>query len=224
MHPWLLGFSCSWQKPQQKNRKKNAAVSLKRGCNKASNKPSALSLRRVLSSVPTPIALGRLDWVWFRFGHTQVWVWAPFVALCFIRGTAPATTYLKKAHAYERKKGQYGQQRGTKSKVDASPLPSRGPKRGRKCKTTPAFSGIPNKGEQNQKWLPHPCLLRGPKEGGNATSPLHFRGSPNKGTKSKVAQKWAEVLRNPYVLGGPQKGVQKWPTLGSWKKSHSGGP
>ena len=36
----------------------------------------------------------------------------------------------------------------------ASPLPSRGPKKGRKCYVTPAFSGIPNakRGEQNQKW------------------------------------------------------------------------
>ena len=41
--------------------------------------------------------------------------------------------------------------------------------------------GSPNKGEQNQKWLPHPCILRGQKEGGNGTSPLHSRGSPNKG-------------------------------------------
>ena len=44
-----------------------------------------------------------------------------------------------------------------------------------------------NKGGQNRKWLPHPCLLRGPKEGRNATSPLHSRGSLAKGTKSKVA-------------------------------------
>ena len=36
---------------------------------------------------------------------------------------------------------------------------------------------VPNKGEQNQKWLPHPCLLRGPKEGGNATSPMGSWGS-----------------------------------------------
>ena len=38
----------------------------------------------------------------------------------------------------------------------ASPLPSRGPKRGRKCYVTPTFSGIPNakRGEQNQKWSP----------------------------------------------------------------------
>ena len=82
------------------------------------------------------------------------------------------------------------------------PLPSRGPKRGRTCYTTPAFYGIANaySGEQNKKWLPHPCILRGPKEGGNATSPLHSRGSPTpragskmrtrpqqRGTKSKVA-------------------------------------
>ena len=75
---------------------------------------------------------------------------------------------------------------GTKSEVAASPLPSWGPKRRRKCHVTPAFSGIPNakrgqqnqkwspiEAEQNQKWLPHPCLLGGPKDGGNATSPLH---------------------------------------------------
>ena len=115
------------------------------------------------------------------------------------------------------------QHRGTKSEVAASPLPSRGPKRGRKCYITPAFSGVPNIGVQNHKWLPHPYLLGGPKEGGSATSPLRFRGSPNKGTKSKVAHKWAEMLYDPYVLGGPRKAVQKWPAPGSSKKSHSGG-
>ena len=51
----------------------------------------------------------------------------------------------------------------------------------------PCILGDPQtKGGQNQKWLPHPCLLRGPKEGGSATSPLHSRGSPTKGTKSEV--------------------------------------
>ena len=37
---------------------------------------------------------------------------------------------------------------------------------------------VPNKGEQNLKWLPHLCLLEAPEEGGNATSPLHSWGSP----------------------------------------------
>ena len=80
--------------------------------------------------------------------------------------------------------------KGTKSKVVASPLPSRGPERGRYCYITPAFSGVPNakRGEQNQKWLPCPCLLGAPQMGGNATSPLHSRGSPTptRGTKSDV--------------------------------------
>ena len=38
------------------------------------------------------------------------------------------------------------QQRGTNSEVAASTLPSRGPKRGRKCYVTPAFSGVPKQG------------------------------------------------------------------------------
>ena len=43
-----------------------------------------------------------------------------------------------------------------------------GPKRGRHCYVTP-FGGSPIKGEENQKWLPNPCLLMGPKEGVHAT-------------------------------------------------------
>ena len=87
-----------------------------------------------------------------------------------------------------------------------SPLHSRGspekeinqsrPKRGRKCYITPAFSGVPNKGDK---------IKAGPKEGGNATSPLHSRGSPTKGTKSKRAQKRAEMLHHPYILGDAQQ-------------------
>ena len=40
--------------------------------------------------------------------------------------------------------------KGTKSEVAASPLPSRGPKRGRKCYVTPAFSGSTTEGEGNK--------------------------------------------------------------------------
>ena len=107
------------------------------------------------------------------------------------------------------------QQRGTKSEVAASPMPSPGPKRGRKCYVSPTFSGVTNKGGQNHKWLPHPYLLRGPKEGGNATSPLHSRGSPTKGNKTRRgclthafpgAQKRAEMLHHPYILGSPTEG------------------
>ena len=106
------------------------------------------------------------------------------------------------------------QQRGPKSEVAASPLPSRGPKRGQKCYITPAFPWVPNKGDQNQKWLPHPCLLGGPKEGANATSPLHSHGSPTKGTKIRSgcltpafsgAQKRSKMLHHPCILMGPQQ-------------------
>ena len=38
--------------------------------------------------------------------------------------------------------------KGTKSKVATSPLPSRGPASGRKCYVTPAFSGVPSKGDK----------------------------------------------------------------------------
>ena len=59
--------------------------------------PTPVALRRVLSWVPTPIALRRVHLFWFRFGHTQVWVWAPFVASNFIRGAAPTTSCPKSA-------------------------------------------------------------------------------------------------------------------------------
>ena len=112
--------------------------------------------------------------------------------------------------------GSQHQAWGAKSEVATSPLPSRGPKRGRKCYVTPAFSGIPNIGEQNQKWLPHPCLLWGPKEGRNATPLLHSRGSPMKSAGSKMrsgclnptfseAQKRAEMRHHPRILGGAQR-------------------
>ena len=39
---------------------------------------------------------------------------------------------------------------GTKSEVAASPLPSRGPKRGWKCYKTSTFSGVPNKGTKSK--------------------------------------------------------------------------
>ena len=77
------------------------------------------------------------------------------------------------------------QHRGTKSEVAAPPLPSWGPKRGRKCYITPAFRGSPTEGDGNKS---------GSQKGGRATSPLRSWGSPKKGTKSKVAHKWAEVV------------------------------
>jgi hypothetical protein len=70
------------------------------------------------------------------------------------------------------------------------------------------------RGEQNQKWLPHPCLLGGSKEGTNATSPLHSRRSPTLSAGNKIrsgylthafsgAQKRAEMLRHLCIMRGP---------------------
>ena len=43
----------------------------------------------------------------------------------------------------------------------------------------PYILGYPEQGKQNQKWLPHPCLLG--------------------------AEKKAEMLRRPYILGDPKQ-------------------
>ena len=83
----------------------------------------------------------------------------------------------------------------------------RWPTTGRKCYITPAFSGVPKKGDK---------VNGGPQVGGSATSPLRSRRSLNKGTKSKVAHKGVEVLHHPCVLGGsPTRGPsQRGPTSG----------
>ena len=106
------------------------------------------------------------------------------------------------------------QQRGTKCEVAAPPLSYRGPKSGRKCKVTPAFSGIPNIVERNLKWLPHPCLLGGPKESRSATSPLHYQGSPTASAGSKIRNgpqqrgTKCEVAASPLPSRGPKRGRQ----------------
>ena len=73
----------------------------------------------------------------------------------------------------------------------ASALPSRGPKRGRNCYVTLAFSGVP-KAKRGEN-IKIGCLTPA------------FSG----------AQKRAELLRNPCILRGPQRQArgenQKWP-------------
>ena len=74
-------------------------------------------------------------------------------------------------------------------------LPSRGPKKGRKCYVTPAFSGIRKAkcGEQNQKWSP----AKGKKIKSGYLTPSFS------GPKKRV-----EMLRHPCILGDPQR--QAW--------------
>ena len=72
-------------------------------------------------------------------------------------------------------------------------MPSEGPKKGRKCYLTSAFSGIPNakRGEQKPGSGPQqrgtksdvatsPLPPKGPKEGGNAMPAPAFSGVPQR--------------------------------------------
>ena len=102
------------------------------------------------------------------------------------------------------------QQRGAKSEVAASPLPSRVPKRGRKCYITPAFSGIPTKGNKiksgpqlkgtKSEVAASPLPSRGPKRGQKCYATPAFSGILYKGEQN---QKW---LPHPCLLGCPKEG------------------
>ena len=55
---------------------------------------------------------------------------------------------------------------------------------------------VPNKGEENQKWLPHLCLLGGPKRGWKC----YF--APAFSEISNVAEQNLKWLPHPCLLGG----------------------
>ena len=112
----------------------------------------------------------------------------------------------------------------------ALPLPSRGPKRGRKCYITPTFSGVPNKGskirngcltpaflgaQKRAEMLHHPRILRGPQQRGAksemAASPNSLQGVGKKEMThvGQVQNLW--VRRSNHILnsmgrGGPEGG------------------
>ena len=69
---------------------------------------------------------------------------------------------------------------------------------------------VPDKGKQNQKWLPQPYLLRGPKAGKNAVSPMHSQGSQQRRAKPKVVPRQggttSEVATSPLPSRGPKRG------------------
>ena len=108
--------------------------------------------------------------------------------------------------------------RGTKLPVATSPAPSRGPKRGRNCYVTPAFSGVPPKGKLIQIRLPHPYLGGGPKEGGIAPSPLRSWGSPKNREQNQrrlpqpcllgEPRARGNATQPPHTLGSPTKGMK----------------
>ena len=72
---------------------------------------------------------------------------------------------------------------------------------------------VPNKGEQNQKWMPQPCLLGNPKECRNVTSTPISRGSATKGNQIRSgcltlafsgAERRSETRRHICILGDPR--------------------
>ena len=97
--------------------------------------------------------------------------------------------------------------------MSTSPLPSQGTKTGQKCYVTPAFSRVPNakRGEQNEKWLPHPCVLGGPKRRRKCYVTPTFSGIPNT-KRGEQKQKWSTTKGNnnkPDYLTPTFSGAQK---------------
>ena len=85
----------------------------------------------------------------------------------------------------------YPQHRVTKSEVAAPPLPSRGPKRGRKCYVNPAFSGVPYRRGRKQKW---------PTKGRKCYVTPAFSGVPKQGDKVKGGLQMGGSVS--FVFGG----------------------
>ena len=98
-----------------------------------------------------------------------------------------------------------------------SPRPSRGPKRGRNCYVTPAFSGVPNakRGDKITSGYLTPTFSGAQKRAELHITPA-FSRVPNAKRGEKIrsgyltpafsaARKSAELLCNPYILGGPQR-------------------
>ena len=84
-------------------------------------------------------------------------------------------------------RSQGSPKKGTKSELATSPLPSREPEKGRYCYVTPAFSGVPKKGDKIR----------------NGYISSAFSG----------ARKRAVLLCNPSILRSPQSKGYAHPTL-----------
>ena len=83
--------------------------------------------------------------------------------------------------------------------MGASPLPSRGPKSGRRCYITPAFSGVPNKGDKIRIGCLTPAFLEARKRVEMPHNPL-ILGGPQQRAQNQNG------LPHPYLLGGPKSG------------------
>ena len=110
-----------------------------------------------------------------------------------------------------------------KSELATLPLPSQGPKTRRYGYVTPAFLGVPN--VKRVEKIRIGCLSPAPKRGWYCYATLAFPGVPNAKHAEQIksgdltrafsgACKRAALLRDPCILGGPQRQArgenQKW--------------
>ena len=87
-------------------------------------------------------------------------------------------------------------------------MPSQEPKRGQKCYVTPACSGIPNakRREKMRSGYLTPAFSGALKMAELLRNP-RILGHPQRQARGQK-QKWAELLRNPCIFGGPQRQSQ----------------
>ena len=154
--------------------------------------PTPVALRRVLSWVPTPIALRRVHSFWFRFRHTQVWVWAPLAASIFMWGAAPPVTQKKHARARNQAGGKI---RNQNQKCRIGEQNQKWPTSGQIGYLTPAVSGSPTASERGAK---SEVAHKSPAVSGSPTA-------SERGAKSEVAHKWAKWLPHPCRIGEPHR-------------------
>ena len=93
----------------------------------------------------------------------------------------------------------------------ASTLPSWGPKRGRKCYITPAFSGVPKQRGTKSELAASPLPSRGPKRGRKCYVTPAFSRIPKRGGGQN--QNWQP---HPCLLGGPKEGGNATSPPHSW--------
>ena len=154
--------------------------------------PTPVALRRVLSWVPTPIALRRVHSFWFRFRHTQIWVWAPLAASIFMWGATPPVTQKKHARARNQAGGKI---RNQNQKCRIREQNQKWPTSGQIGYLTPAVSGSPTASERGAK---SEVAHRSPAVSGSPTA-------SERGAKSEVAHKWAKWLPHPCRIGEPHR-------------------
>ena len=183
--------------------------------------------------MPTPIALRRVHSFWFRFRHTQVWVWAPLAASIFMWGAAPPVTQKKHARARNQAGGKI---RNQNQKCRIGGQNQKWPTSGQIGYLTPAVSGIPTASERGAKSDPDTARTRtGPNPD---TARTRTRPHPDTGrTRPRPDPDTARTRRRPdpetaRTQTRPHPDTAQWtnifstrsttsPSEGKMKRNHS---